>query len=62
MYSFINMFSTFLSLKTHLFKINKYKGATMKGIINKNENYEDIIKKLNNEDFDYAFFGIKGNK
>lgn len=56
--SFINMFSPFLSFKTHIFKINKYKGATMKGIINKNENYDDILAKLNKYDYDYAFFGF----
>ena len=53
--SFINTFS---SLSNQNFKIKKFKGATMKGIINKSENYKEILKILEKTEYDYGIFGL----
>ena len=55
--SFINTFSTFSSISNN-FKVCKFKAATMKGIINKNENYKKIINNLDKNYYDYGFFGF----
>jgi hypothetical protein len=51
--SFINTFST---LTNENFKVFKFKASTMKGIINKNENYKKILNKLENNKYDYGIF------
>jgi hypothetical protein len=51
--SFVNIF---LSLKSENFKVVKFKGATMKGLINHNENYNTILNKLKDNEYDYGFF------
>ena len=56
--SFINIFSTFSTMNTHTFKICKYKAATMKGLLNKNENYTKILNTLKSNTYDYVFFGF----
>lgn len=52
--SFIKMFST---LAGKSFKICKYKGAPIKGIVNRNENYKNILERLKTP-YDYGFFGF----
>ena len=56
--SFINTFSTLSALSKKNFKTVKFKGATFKGIVNKNENYEYILKLLKTNSYDYGFFGF----
>ena len=53
--SFINTFST---LSNKNFKVCKFKAATMKGIINKNDNYKKILNILEKNNYDYSFFGF----
>jgi hypothetical protein len=53
--SFINIFST---IKNKDFKIYKLTGATVKGLINKNENYTQIINLLNTNYYTYGFFNF----
>jgi hypothetical protein len=53
--SFINIF---LSLSNKNFKIYKYKGAPIKGLVNKNDNYKHIKKILNFNKYDYGFFAF----
>ena len=55
--SFINIF---LPLKNKNFKIYKYKGSPIKGLINKNEVYTDILNKLKSSQikYDYGFFAF----
>jgi hypothetical protein len=55
--SFVNVFQ---SLKCDKFKIIKFKGALIQGLINENENYISMIKILNSDKYDYSFF-IFGN-
>ena len=60
--SFINIFSTLTDKKVKIdnikFKICKYKGAPIKGLLNKNENYNRILNTLTFNNYDYGFFGF----
>ena len=56
--SFINTFSTLSTITKNNFKIIKYKGATFKGIVNKNENYTNIVYLLKKNKYDYGIFGF----
>jgi hypothetical protein len=47
---------TFISLKSNNFEIVKFKGALIKGLVDKNKNYIEIVNKLHNNKYDYAFF------
>lgn len=51
--SFVNIF---LSLKNDNFDVIKYKGAPIKGLINKNEHYENMVSVLNKKYYDIGFF------
>lgn len=51
--SYVN---TFITLKSSNFKIMKFKGAMIKGLINKNENYQKIVDELKYNSYDYAIF------
>jgi hypothetical protein len=53
--SFINLFS---SLKNNEFRIYKFKGAPIKGLINKNENYKTIKRITEKIKIKYGFFGF----
>ncbi len=55
--SFINIF---LPFKGKNFKICKYAGSPIKGLINKNEVYTDILNKLKSSEinYDYGFFAF----
>jgi len=55
--SFVNIFQ---SLKGNKFKIIKFKGALIQGLVNKNENYYNMKKILKGNNYDYAFF-VFGN-
>ena len=55
--SFVNIF---YALKSNDFEIMKYKGALIQGLVKHNENYKKIIKILNKNKYDYAFF-VFGN-
>lgn len=48
--------NTFLSLKSNNFTIKKFKGAMIKGLVNKNEIYQTIIKILDRKIYDYGLF------
>ncbi len=47
---------TFMPLKSKNIEIIKFKGAMIKGLINKNENYQSILKKLKNKKYEYGIF------
>lgn len=51
--SFVN---TFLSLKSKNFTIIKFKGSMIKGLINKNQNYNSIVTILDKKKYDNALF------
>jgi predicted RNA-binding protein YlxR (DUF448 family) len=51
--SFVN---TFISLKSNFFSIIKFKGAMIKGLVNKNKNYNDIINILDTKKYHYGMF------
>ena len=51
--SYVN---TFITLKSSNFKIMKFKGAMIKGLINKNENYQKMVEELKYNSYDYAIF------
>lgn len=53
--SFVNIFQ---SLKSENFRIEKFKGAMIKGLLDKNENYERIVNILKNNYYNYAFFNF----
>ena len=56
--SFINSFSTLSTISKKNFKIVKFKGATFKGLINKNENYTQIVNLLEKNKYDYGIFAF----
>jgi hypothetical protein len=51
--SFVN---TFISLKNNFFSIIKFKGAMIKGLVNKNKNYNDIVNILDIKKYHYGMF------
>lgn len=51
--SFVN---TFLSIKYKNFTIVKYKGAMIKGLIDKNDNYKSMINILDKNLYNYGLF------
>lgn len=51
--SYIN---TFIAMKSKNFQIVKFRGAMIKGLLNKNENYQQMVKILNKNHFDYGIF------
>lgn len=55
--SFVNIFQ---ALKGNKFKIIKFKGALIQGLVNRNENYYNMMKVLNGNHYDYGFF-VFGN-
>jgi hypothetical protein len=55
--SFVNIF---YALKSNDFEIVKCKGALIQGLVKHNENYENIVKVLSKNKYDYGFF-VFGN-
>lgn len=51
--SFVNIF---YSLKSDNFQIKQFPGAMIKGLLDKNKNYEKIVNILENNYYNYAFF------
>ena len=51
--SFCNIF---LTLKSFGVSIHKYKGATIRGLLNKNDNYNKILSVLENNKYDIGIF------
>eukprot|EP01038_Epipyxis_sp_PR26KG_P014965 gene14965-20132_t len=51
--SFVNVLDT---LRSPNFQLVKFKGANIKGLINKNENYSNILNNLKDKEYDFGFF------
>jgi hypothetical protein len=53
--SFVN---TFICLKNENFSIIKFRGAMIKGLVNKNKNYNDIVNTLDKKKYHYGIFAF----